>query len=637
MSLSKTLIRNREIFLAYNQFRKDLFQRFSPHESDAILFQLPWLICINHPDFPGYIPDLKKPFRIFGIDYDWDMKKRESSFKKQFKCSDHGSILKFATDYNEIEGIYTIGSIGTISQTSYSDCDLWVCINQANYTAKQVTKLHEKISLLKCWLDSTLKMRVCFFISDISDIQKGHFGSVEGESCGSTQSNVLKEEFYRTTIVVSGKIPFWWVYYSAEGSRTYDESLAEYYQANFPFNDCVDLGNLETIEQDEYFGAALWQFNKALTRPLKSIIKLLLLAVQLDHQQEKLLCHLFRDLIMSQGRNQTFIDPSMFTLDAILGYFEKQRYSDLDFLKQCFYLRYEIKMLSGKTTLKEEMSSPFFSRYKLDRKSIHDLNQFNSWPFHKQQEFCTKVLSLLRKIYNDIVTIAPHVSGRVTPHDMTIIGMKLSSCLAHKENKVPIVLKPFTNFNISDLLFRFEGGKWHVAPSRNQDAIVVRNNDIIFCAAYLVWNDLFSAESIRMAPNSTPITIQEIIDLSRKIKAVFGSYDISAVELNCFLSPEKVTKILIVVEADTDNQSPRGRTYRVISQNNWDELFVQQFTSTNKLISYLKNQAKLVPDVENYYYLRRGNLTYEENFNWRSKREALAKIFSQAILNDGNG
>ncbi|MDR2861457.1 MAG: class I adenylate cyclase, partial [Syntrophobacterales bacterium] len=496
MALLKTLIRNKKIFSAYNQFRKDLFRHFSPQESDVILSLLPWLICVNHPDFPGYLPDLKHPFRIFGIDHDAEIKNREASFKKQFNCLDSGPILKPAANYCKIEGIYTIGSTGTISQTSYSDCDLWVCIDHNNYTARQAAKLHEKISLLQAWLDATLKMAVHFFISDINDIQKGHFGCVEGESCGSTQSNVLKEEFYRTTIVVSGKTPFWCVCYNSEEPQTYKESLAEYNRADFPHDDCVDLGSLETIEQDEYFGAALWQFNKALTRPLKSIIKMILLAVQLQSPREKLFCHRFRDLIMSKGRRrQTFIDPSMFTLDAILGYFEKQEYVHLDFLKQCFYLRYEINILTDKITLKKEMSSPLFNKYKLDTECLRDLNQFDSWPFHKQQEFCTKVLDLLLEIYKDIASIAPHVSGRVTPQDMTIIGRKLSSCLARKENKVPIVLKPFANFNVPDLLFRFEGKKWCVAPSRNQDAIVVRNHDIVFCAAYLVWNDLFSAEN----------------------------------------------------------------------------------------------------------------------------------------------
>ncbi|MDR2861183.1 MAG: hypothetical protein LBV07_01355, partial [Syntrophobacterales bacterium] len=139
-----------------------------------------------------------------------------------------------------------------------------------------------------------------------------------------------------------------------------------------------------------------------------------------------------------------------------------------------------------------------------------------------------------------------------------------------------------------------------------------------------------------MAPNPTPITIQEIICLSHKIRDVFGSYDISCVELDHFLRPESIVKILIVVELDADSPSSLSRIYRIISQNSWNELFVQQFTSTNKLISCLKNQMKIVPDVEDYYYLRRSTLTCEENLA-RLEKETIAKIFSRAILGNNNG
>ncbi|HPJ96909.1 MAG TPA: class I adenylate cyclase, partial [Syntrophales bacterium] len=319
MSLSKTLLQNKKVFLAYNQFRRDIFQHLSPKESEVILFLLPWLLSINHPDFPGYVPDLEKPFRVFNIEQSKDIKKKEPAFKKQFKCYDQGSLLKYSTEYCDIQGIYTIGSIGTISQTSHSDCDLWVCIDRDNYSATQFDHLSQKVYLIKDWLDNTLKMPVYFFISDIHDIQKCNFGNVSDESCGSAQRNVLKEEFYRTAIVVCGKIPFWWVYFNPEEPQSYEQALQEYQHPNFGQDDCVDLGNLLAIEQSEYFGAALWQFNKALSHPLKSIIKMLLLVVQMELPKEALFSHRFRDLILSGGGNKSFVDPSMFTLDAVLS------------------------------------------------------------------------------------------------------------------------------------------------------------------------------------------------------------------------------------------------------------------------------------------------------------------------------
>jgi adenylate cyclase class 1 len=610
--LSKTLIQNKKVFFAYNQFRKDIFQHLSPKESEDILFLLPWLFSINHPDFPGYIPDLDNPFRVFDIEQNKEIKKREPAFKKRFKCYDQGSLIKYATEYCEIEGIYTIGSLGTISQTSHSDCDLWICIDREHYSATQFNLLSQKVYLIKDWLDATLKMPVYFFISDINDIRKCNFGRVSDESCGSTQRNVLKEEFYRTAIVVCGKVPFWWVYFNPEEPLSYEQALQEYLHPNFGQDDCVDLGNLEAIDPGEYFGAALWQFNKALTHPLKSIIKMLLLVVQMELPREALFCHRFRDLILTGGSDNPFIDPSMFTLDAVLDYYKKEGHRDSEFLKECFYLRYEIKLMSRKLTIKEELSAELFRKYRIDRHSLYELNRFESWSFHAQQEFGTKILTLLLEMYKDISAIAKDVSGLVAPQDLTIIGRKLSSSLARKESKLPIMHKPIDNMHAPDLTFRFDSRKWRVALANDAEMIVVENTDVVYCIAYLVWNDLFQAGNIRMMPNPTSITIQEIINLARKIGEVFGVYNISAVDFQNFLQPEKITKVLIVVDFEASKESKDGNNYRFLMENNWSELFIRQFASTDKLIAFLEEKASMARDVEKNYYIQRNSLNYEK-------------------------
>ena len=612
MPLLKTLIQNKKVFFAYNQFRKDIFQHLSPKESEVILFLLPWLLSINHPDCPGYIADLDSPFRVFDIEQNKDIKKREPAFKKRFKCYDQGSLIKYATEYCDIEGIYTIGSLGTISQTSHSDCDLWVCIDREHYSATQFDLLSQKVYLIKDWLDATLKMPVYFFISDINDIKKCNFGNVNDESCGSTQRNVLKEEFYRTAIVVSGKIPFWWVYFNPEEPQSYEQALREYLHPNFGQDDCVDLGNLEAIDRSEYFGAALWQFNKALTHPLKSIIKMLLLVVQMELPREALFCHRFRDVILTGGADRPFIDPSMFTLAAVLDYYEKQGHRDFEFLKHCFYLRYEIKLMSNKLTIKEELSAELFRKYKIDRHSLYELNRFESWNFHAQQEFGTKILTLLLEMYKDISTMAKDVSGLVAPQDLTIIGRKLSSSLARKESKLPIMHKPIDNVNVPDLTFRFESRKWRVAPAYDAEMIVVESADVVYCIAYLVWNDLFPVGNVRMIPNPTSITIQEIINLARKMREVFGSYNITAVDFQNFLQPEKITKILIVVDFETFKESQDGNNYRIVMENNWRELFIKQVASKEKLVAFLEEKAHIARDVEKNYYIQRNSLNYEK-------------------------
>ncbi|MBW2610813.1 MAG: class I adenylate cyclase, partial [Deltaproteobacteria bacterium] len=81
--------------------------------------------------------------------------------------------------------------------------------------------------------------------------------------------------------------------------------------------DLIDLGNLEKIDRSEYFGAALWQFQKSLLFPLKSIIKMALLETALNAPDDMLLCHRYREKIFTRKPGEPFPDTSLFTAGMI--------------------------------------------------------------------------------------------------------------------------------------------------------------------------------------------------------------------------------------------------------------------------------------------------------------------------------
>ena len=220
-----------------------------------------------------------------------------------------------------------------------------------SYDAHTLEQLSQKVNLLKNWLDTQLKLPAYFFISDIEDIRNCHFGQVDDESCGTTQKNILKEEFYRTMIVIAGKIPLWWICYDKEHPVVYGDFAKELAHDESESQDFVDLGDIEGISQDEYFGAALWQLNKSLTYPLKSIIKMLLLKMQIDSPPEELLCSRFRKTILEKSASPALSDPSLYAIKALLDHNQSARPESLEFIKNCFYLRFDIKMFSKTTGL----------------------------------------------------------------------------------------------------------------------------------------------------------------------------------------------------------------------------------------------------------------------------------------------
>jgi adenylate cyclase len=54
-----TFLQNKKAYLTYNNFRRRIFSELAAQDSEVILYMLPWMLCINDPDIPGYIPDLE--------------------------------------------------------------------------------------------------------------------------------------------------------------------------------------------------------------------------------------------------------------------------------------------------------------------------------------------------------------------------------------------------------------------------------------------------------------------------------------------------------------------------------------------------------------------------------------------------
>lgn len=611
--LSVTIQNNKKNYLRYNEWRKKRFIDNSPRDAEVILQLLPWLLNVNHPAVPGFIKEMKGTFTVFNMGSRQDIIAKESRFRKTFQVNDERVSVRHHSGDADIQGIYTIGSAGTISQTSSSDCDIWICIDRVHLDDKNLQYLNRKLNLIKGWLDQQLKIPVYFFLTDVEDIRKCNFGNIDFESSGSTQKNVLKEEFYRTSILICGKVPFWWIACDPAGPVDYQEALARNRKSDFGETDVIDLGDLQQVDRSEYYGAALWQLNKSLTHPLKSIIKMLTLKMFLESPEEELLCNRFRRAVLYPDDRKTPPDPGLFTMQKVLDYYaSRARQDHFEFIKKCFYLRYELKLLSNKQTGKEEMAASIFNQYRLDRREIYVLNEFNSWDIDRQTDFGGLMFEYVTDIYRDILRIQKGMRGTVARDDMTIIGRKLASSMTVKNFKVPIAHLSSANINVSVLNFIYSRDIWQVHSSQNPSVPVIANEDLVFCLTYLIWNGLFDPLRTRMQPNPTSVTLQEIINMGNMTRRVFGTYDIAQVHFSKFLEEEIINKILVIISFGEGAASMDIQQINIIYKNNWEELFVRRFSSVEKMKAFFARAGKISPRVETHYYIQRNNKYYEK-------------------------
>ncbi len=607
------LTRNKSKFIAYNEFRKDVFSELAHgKDSEAILYLLPWLLSVNEPECPGYLEG-DTHFKVYDIDHLKGTRDREKTFKKMFNVTTPDSLLRHHPEIFPIQGLYTIGSVGSVRQNSGSDCDIWVCFDKNDFNKIAWTRLMHKMNLIRDWMDVNLNMPVYFFLSEISSIRECRFGSMDDESSGSMQQHVLKEEFYRTCMVICGKIPLWWLCHDRKERFTYEEAAAVLAVADSWAYDIIDLGDMERIEKSEYFGAALWQFHKSLSCPLKSLLKMKLLEVLLDPSDEKPMCRKFREKVFITPPSELFPDSSVFTMARIAeSYRDAEREDQLAFLVECLYLGSEINPFSKRQKLKNKLAATFFRKHPIQRKRQYELRKYDSWNFKAQMEFGDNLFKFLLGIYKDMSTRHPDARSRSDERETSVLAIKISAYYSKKENKIPVLLKPKASSNISNLELRLNPGGWSVFSGYEIAHPGARDKDIMHIVAFLVWNDLFIENMIHMKPNPSNVTLQEVLNLGKRVKSFFGTRDTVDIDYSNYLKSEHITRMLVAVGLENSDLSDAEVDFGVVYMNCWGELFVRRFDSFNRFEHFLTEEGGKNKNIQTSYYIKRSSTSYEK-------------------------
>jgi adenylate cyclase, class 1 len=620
------IVQNRLRFIRYNQFRKQVFSELSPKAAETILYLLPWLLSVNHPNCPGYIKKQATPLKVFNVDNEMEIRRREQVFKRLLGIPLFESVLRHPPMHNTIQGLYTIGSVGSVNQTSHSDCDIWVCSDRAEFSDEEWKQLHQKVNLIKDWLDAHLKMPVYFFVCDEMDIRQNIFGSVDSESSGSTQTNILKEEFYRTCIVICGKLPLWWLCDTDDESSSYEMMKQEIENRRFREYDIIDLGDLREIDASEYFGAALWQLQKSLTKPLKSILKMIFLKMLFESPRERPISYHFRKAVLNTGEDGLFPDTSVFTIHSILNYYRSLNKPEIvDFLKECFYIRSEINPSSSRMPLKNDLLKDLLKEYPIDIKRRIYLSRFGSWDFSAQIQLGNRLFQILMASYREISAAHSGAASVINKRDFTIIGRKILVSHQKNPNKIDVLNKPSEDLNLASLTIRLEGSQWQVFAGNNKAEPLASHEDLLYIIGFIVWNNLYDLNKLRMEPNPSNVTMQEIVNLSRKIQEFLGTFENQDIETSQYLQKARLSKLLVVISFENFYWEKDINDFGVLYKNSWGELYIKRISSASMLETFIAEARQPALGIETAFYLQR-NSTYYEKIIDRTKRIILSGI-----------
>ncbi len=454
----------KDSFLKVNRMRLGRTAEFLSTEQGHFLELLPLLFHINHPELPGFISD----HTVTGI---CAYSPGYSAFQAAKALFPQVKLERRACHQMDIYSLFCMGSSGTIAYTSKSDFDIWL-VHAPTLSKQQIDELAEKARGIETWA-MNLRLEVHFFILDPETFKQGQHDSLSSESSGSAQHYLLLDEFYRSSLLLAGRYPIWWLV-PPDKEHQYDDYVNGLFKnRQVDEHDIIDFGGLAKIPPDEFFGAAVWQIYKGIGSPFKSLLKLILMEVYAsEYPQIELLSQLYKRAIYSGTRDFIDIDPYLIMYRNVETYLstrmDKER---LDLFRKCFYFKINIRLSQKLKRMnidwRREQMQTMVTDWGWDNDKLSILDDRDSWRIDNvmtERRLLINAFTTSYRFLSDFARKHSEVS-RLSQGELNMLGRKLYAAFERKSGKIEII-----NRGIAPNILEPELSFYHVTNKDNPDS-----------------------------------------------------------------------------------------------------------------------------------------------------------------------
>lgn len=611
----------------YNSERKTKASLFNANQSNLLFRLIPYLLHSNYPDLPGYVDNGKCPYGIHNFNPEDAIS--HDLFRRFFPNS---SAMRIDTPspFSEnpcIHSLKTIGSIGTIAQSEISDCDYWVSVRLQEIGKDGFELLLEKCRGIEEWAMKR-GFEVHFFPMDIDQTRENSFeSSADEESAGSAIKALLKDELFRTHILVAGKMLLWWFIPPGltEGEyRIFVRKLIEKKQIN-P-DEFVDLGYLSDIPKSEIFGACLWQMNKALDSPFKSVIKFAYLELLLRRDAKTL--PLFSDKVKclvtfperlpkeEQGKlDLSEVDPYILLAREIVAFYqqEKSEQKRATLIQECLFLKALEGVESQKNTkfgqrshLKATMA--MMETWHLLPENYAHFLRFRYWKYKELLAFGAKVHDYLIETYKRLRWIFKSFGDEtgltITERDISILGRKLFTFYEQKEHKIDYIRSVardlmaqsditihITKYEGTFYYYAFQGEHDQQSVKTNVESVIKREDNLPRLIVWLLVNGILSSKTrLHLTKNFLPIDLVDIQQLTEVLVRTFPIIHFSKISPENLLKRDAIIRALVIVNFNKEPvKGAKTLHSTVVSESSYGEYFIQEYTTLTQLKNAMRN------------------------------------------------
>ena len=436
------ITKRKKIFTNYNIKRlHELIRHLTPKKR-RMFNTIPFLLHVNSPDFPGFVDHTACPYGIFGFHDSgfWKLSLKHGKF-------DEKKLHPYLSKKYHILGLYLMGSSGTLAQSEKSDFDFWVLIDQSTISNTQIGYLSQKLEKITLWAKEKFHHDVTFFILDVTEIKNNRYQAVDDESSGTAQRTILKEEFYRTFILIAGRVPYWAVVPPGCDDDTYTQIIS-LSLANDPKGiireNYIDLGNLTEIRKSECPGALLWQLNKANSDPAKALIKACLIAYYHDLPEKELLpCEIIKNKYAAGIFGGSINDPYAIIFEKVFQFTEI--YANGSFsetIRECVFLRlseYLSSSVKEMTDTKQALIKKYTHFWGWNRTKIDRFSAYRDWSETEKSAYDEYVIGKISTLYDKVIRGFKHSRQKTNmrPSDFKNLRNRIAMHFRKTKDKIP--------------------------------------------------------------------------------------------------------------------------------------------------------------------------------------------------------
>jgi adenylate cyclase class 1 len=596
-TVKEQILLNRKYFITYNIARLRELIRYLPEERLDLFHTIPLLVHMNSPDLPGYVDHPLTPhglYRFFDSGF-WKFAKKRLRIKGE---DVHTYVLK----RSYVRGLYLMGSSGTLGQTEYSDFDYWVAIDKGSLSKTQRALLRQKLDNIGDWSKETYGHDLSFFVIDMEQIRQNDFSGIHEEGSGTAQKSLLKEEFYRTFILIVGQIPFWAVLppgLNDAGYRGWIETASLLSDDNFASDDYVDLGNLTSVKEDECLGGVLWQIVKAQEDPVKALIKASLIAHNYFFQeQDGLLCDIIKKKFPESRLDSYLLDPYALVFERASMFYDLTDDKDgLDLIRQCIYLRltgYPVPSELVEDNPKRQILKRYVKRWSWSGDQVDRLESYKLWTENEKLQFEDRIVNKISFLYELIF----RTTGKLDPftgmasRDLAVLKNRSASQFRKKPGKLPhcsTYLSARRGLCPLFIVWREDSSganTWAVydhIPSDYADnkATLFVAPELLPALGWIVLNRFYRGDpsSIRLqhVPKS-PISPKRV---ERLLEDLFGFFSDEIPHMNYIHANPAWLKVFVALDTGRFPADKSLRSADYLVQNTWGEIFFHALDVTH--------------------------------------------------------